>query len=171
MYLPFDTVIGRIRKSAEISACGRYRWWLRRSWNGGDERVICFIMLNPSTADAETDDPTIRRCIRFAQRWGFSHLSVRNLFALRATNPDDLWRADDPIGGARGDHELAAAATADVVVAAWGVNVIRSRDEAALRLLRGVRLMCLGKTKSGQPQHPLYVRANQPLVEFAANIA
>src|SRR5438045_3510538 len=96
-----------LRRAAAISACGRYRWWLRRSWHqGGNGRVLCFIMLNPSTADARTDDPTIRRCMGFARSWGFSTLDVRNLFAWRATEPTELLRTDDPIGGRCGDRAL-----------------------------------------------------------------
>ena len=77
-----------------------------------------------------------------------------------------LVRADDPTGGQRGNAELAAAGTADVVVASWGASVPAGRDQRAIELLRGTRLMCLGTTKSGQPRHPLYVRRDQPLKEW-----
>ena len=80
-----------MKRSAEISECGKYRWWLRRRWADGP--VVCFVMLNPSTADAEQDDPTIRRCIGFAQAWGCGALEVRNLFPFRATNPADMLKA------------------------------------------------------------------------------
>jgi hypothetical protein len=116
-----DNVYGRVRRSAEISECGRYRWWLRRAWTaGGDGRVVCFVMLNPSTANAQQDDPTLRKCMGYTQRWGFSVLSVRNLFAYRATDPAELLAIDfvTATGGERGDVELAVAKTADLVVCA-----------------------------------------------------
>lgn len=149
-----------------------YRWWLRRSWAGGNGRVVCFIMLNPSTADAEVDDPTIRRCMSFAQRWGFSHLSVRNLFPYRATSPRELLTATEPTGGARGDHELLPAVPPHMVICAWGAWIPYERDQDALRILQrdGAVLHCLGLTKHGKPRHPLYIKADtQPqLLEAVA---
>lgn len=162
----------RIHRSAEISECGRYRWWLRRSWTLRDDRwlrvpgrgVCCFVMLNPSTADAERDDPTIRRCIGFAKKWGYDTLSVRNLFPYRATNPKELLTASHVTGGTRGDVELLAAMTANLVVCAWGANVPFSRDKEALAMFDdqfpGVQLYCLGVTKQGFPRHPLYVKSD-----------
>jgi hypothetical protein len=120
--------------------------------------IVCFLMLNPSTADGRRDDPTIRRCLGFARAWGFSVLEVRNLFTWRATEPRDLLTATDPTGGERGDQELRRAAEADLVVAAWGAWVPFERDREALAMLSGRRLVCLGRTKNGGPRHPLYVR-------------
>jgi hypothetical protein len=151
---------GRLRCSASISPDGAYRWWLRRSWtHGGDGRCVCFVMLNPSTADAESDDPTVRRCLAYTQAWGFSTLSIRNLFALRATDPRALFAHPDPVGP-RGDVELAAARTADLVVCAWGAGAPLGRDNRALALLAGKPLHCLGLSKMGHPKHPLYLRAD-----------
>jgi hypothetical protein len=148
--------IEKVRRSAEISDCGRHRYWLRRDWSGGDGRVVCFVMLNPSTADAMQDDPTIRRCIGYAKAWGFSSLSVRNLFTYRATDPKELLKADNPSGGTRGNVELQTARTADLVIAAWGCKVPFRRDEDAERLLKGVPVYCL-KLSNGKPHHPLYL--------------
>ncbi len=159
-----------MKRSAELSPCGRYRWWLRREWPGGNGQVVCFMMLNPSTADAEIDDPTIRRCIQFAKDWGYSTLSVRNLFAYRATDPKALLHAADPVGGSRGTCELLTGCTAHLTVAAWGASVPLARDTAVLTLIAqrfpGKELWCLGRTKAGKPRHPLYVRASQPLERF-----
>lgn len=156
-----------LTRMAELSECGRYRWWLRRSWkHGGDGRVVCFVMLNPSTADAMIDDPTIRRCMGFARRWGYSAVSVRNLFALRATDPKELLTADDPVGGRRGNIQLRLAATAHTTVVAWGAKVPFGRDRVALEMFGNQPLWCLGTTKLGHPRHPLYVRAEQPLVKY-----
>jgi len=150
-----------VRRAAAISECGRYRWWLRRSWrHGGDGRQVCFVMLNPSSADAFRDDPTIRRCMGFARTWGFSTLSVRNLFAWRTADPAELLTAEDPIGEARGDLAMRSARSADLIVAAWGADVPFGRDRQAIAFLVGRPLYCLGITKTGQPRHPLYVRSD-----------
>ena len=125
-------------------------------------------MLNPSTADAQSDDPTIRRCIGFAKGWGYSGLIVGTLFALRATDPAELLAARDPVGGranalALGDLIDAAA----LVVCAWGqfAGVGRRGSEAiALIRARGGFPHCLGRTRQGAPRHPLYVPAtSQPV--------
>jgi hypothetical protein len=155
-----------IMRAAGISEDGLYRYWLRRSWKrGGDGRVVCFVMLNPSTADGAIDDPTIRRCMAFVRAWGASVLSVRNLFAYRCTDPAELRTACDPIGP-NGDRHLEIAKTAHLVVAAWGAGgSLRGRDKQALEILSGTDLYCLRVTKHGHPQHPLYVRADaQPML-------
>jgi len=88
---------GNLSRSAIISADGKYRYHLyRRVADGG--RIAMFIMLNPSTADGEADDPTIRKCLGFCRRWRYGELHVVNLFAVRATAPFDMLHADDPVG-------------------------------------------------------------------------
>lgn len=155
-----------IERSAEISDCQQYRWWLRRKLNNDNNRVVCFVMLNPSTADGTFDDPTIRRCIGFANAWGYSILSVRNLFPYRATNKRELLTADNPTGGDRGLSELRAATTADLMVAAWGDFVPFERDLTAQMLFRGRPVYCLGTGKHKKPRHPLYQPKTAPLEPF-----
>lgn len=157
-----------VKRTALVSPCGAYRYWLRRQWPDGDGKVVCFVMLNPSTADGDVDDPTLRRCMGFARQWGFSTLSVRNLYALRSTNPANLLTHRDPIGPS-GDAELAAAASADLVVCGWGTGVkgTLSRSADAVRLMRGKPLHCLGFTLSGSPRHPLYVPKAAELVAYS----
>lgn len=136
----------------------RYRYRLWRRWADGGLAV--FVMLNPSTADAERDDPTIRRCAGFARAWGFGGMTVVNLFALRATDPARLHRARDPVGRDNDRHIAAAAAGGDLVVVAWGVHGgLRERDRAVLDLLAASRPRCLGLTRGGHPRHPLYLPA------------
>ena len=142
---------------ALLSPCGRYRYRLTREWLMGEGTVL-FVMLNPSTADAETDDPTIRRCIGFAQRWGFRGLAVGNLFAWRATDPRELRQAIDPVGPENDRHLVEMSHAANAVIAAWGAGGGR-RGQYALRLLRGT-VEHLGLTKQGYPRHPLYLRAD-----------
>ncbi len=111
-------------------------------------------MLNPSTADADVDDPTIRRCITFAQDWGYAALEVVNLFAYRTPSPRMLFAHEDPVGIGNAEHVLAAASSADVVIAAWGGAkglTLPSLDR---------ELHCLRVNKDGSPRHPLYVRSD-----------
>ncbi|HEV8230440.1 MAG TPA: DUF1643 domain-containing protein [Candidatus Limnocylindria bacterium] len=117
-------------------------------------------MLNPSTADSSRDDPTIRRCIGFAQAWGYGGVEVVNLFGLRATKPWRLRHARDPVGRDNDAHVGAVASSVDAVVIAWGVHgALGARDETTLALLsRRTRLLALGWTRAGQPRHPLYLR-------------
>lgn len=166
----FDTE-PRSSSGAVISACGKYRYRLGRTWDAA-LRPACFVMLNPSTADATEDDPTIRRCIGFAKSWGCGGIVVVNLFAYRATDPKQLLKAADPVGPDNDEHIRAAVVECHPVVAAWGVHgVLRQRDGRVKWLLErwGVLPKCLGKTKDGRhPRHPLYVRADTALVRLSA---
>lgn len=154
---------------AVLSDCGRYRYTLTRRWAPG--APMLFVMLNPSTADASMDDPTIRRCIGFAKREGCGALEVVNLFAFRATDPAALSTATDPIGPDNDRHIVEAAVRGGVIVAAWGASVpaaLRTRPAQVGRLLREtrLRLWCLGMTSGGAPRHPLYVRGDAALVPW-----
>ena len=136
---------------AKFSADRRYRFQLDR-WTGFSDRRVMFIMLNPSTADETKDDPTIRRCIRFAHSWGFGLLSVVNLSPLRATDPHALINAGsepDEIWKRNIDTIVEIAGASELRVAAWGVHGKHcGRDQAALRALEdaGYPLHCLGRS-------------------------
>lgn len=145
-------------RSAVLSPCGTYRYELARRWSNGP--LVSWIMLNPSTADADADDPTVRRCIRFAQSWGYGGLVIRNLFALRATDPAALDRHPDPVGPDN-DTYLARCAHEELTVAAWGARG-GPRGQAVLNLLdrHGVLPCQLAATSDGQPRHPLYLTAD-----------
>jgi len=132
-------------------------------------------MLNPSDADAEKDDPTIRRCMAFARREGASGIIVVNLFAWRTPRSHELRQADDPFGkDNRKAIETIAARSIESgtpVVCAWGCRgALHGGDKTAIDIMRGVGpgviLKCLGKTKAGHPRHPLYRSSDQPLEEF-----
>ena len=143
---------------AVFDRTGRYRYRLWRRWAPG--RQVLFVMLNPSTADETTNDPTIRRCAGFARSWGFASLAVVNLFALRATDPARLRAARDPVGCDNDRHIAAAAAAAHAVVVAWGMHGdLHARDRDVLALLAQHRPRCLGLTRDGHPRHPLYLPA------------
>jgi len=114
-------------------------------------------MLNPSTADRQRDDPTIRRGIGFAARWGFGAVAVGNLFAFRTASPRVLRQASHPVGRANDRWLLRLAAQSSRVIAAWGnEGVLLGRDAQVRRLL--APLDTLGLTQRGQPRHPLYLR-------------
>lgn len=155
-------------KSAILSTCGTYRYQLDRTWS--DDRPACFIMLNPSTADAENDDPTIRRCIDFAQRWECGGIKVVNLFALRSTDPKVLVKVADPIGPDNDLYIRAAILACYPVVCAWGAEKFaypRGVEVNNLILRLGLPWgMCLGMTRERAPRHPLYVPANTELIPF-----
>ncbi len=154
---------------ADISPCGTYRWRLWRRWGTGPH--VCWVMLNPSTADAESDDPTVRRCIRFSEAWGYGGLVIGNLYPLRSSDPRDL---------AKWVRLLTTAA--DISVAMWtNINVVLAQAESAVLVVaawgafppklgaywrpvtmlndwcRGHHkpLQCLGTTRDGHPKHPL----------------
>jgi len=152
-----------ISGTADFSPCGRYRYELTRSWDAKRPELLV-VMLNPSTADALEDDPTIRRVVRFADDHGYGELRVMNLYALRSPDPADLWRHDAV--GPENDARLRARLHVGVgpgVLAAWGCTQwARSRAPKVLPMHRG--WLCLGTTKDGSPRHPLYVPASQRMV-------
>jgi hypothetical protein len=155
-----------IGSTAILSGCRRYRYLLERKV-GLQDRTALFIMLNPSTADAHQDDPTIRRCKGFAKTLNCGKLVVVNLFAYRATKPADMLEAEDPIGP-ENDRWIGRAAddaklSGGIVIAAWGAHGGHmGRDKQVLALLDSwdVEPMSLAETAAGMPRHPLYVRGD-----------
>lgn len=160
---------------ARISACGRYRYTLWRRWADGPH--LLFLMLNPSTADALDDDPTIRRCMDFAKSLGFSGLDVVNLFAWRSTSPDamfDRLGIDDIIGPDNNDVIVDAARRTGMVIAAWGADrraASRARDvRSILRPFCDVH--CLATSRDDSPRHPLYLKKDlQPIIYQEMGVA
>jgi hypothetical protein len=154
--------------SAVISPCGKYRYLLERKWSIGLP-CVTWIMLNPSTADAEKDDPTIRRCIGFSKAWGYGSLYVVNLFAWRATDPSELKRVLRPVGP-ENDHYIGrAAANCKEIVAAWGAHgSFQDRDKVVLNLLKGFGITALSLTTKGSPGHPLYLAADAKRIAWIA---
>lgn len=139
---------------------GDYRYRLTRVWDAALP-LITFVLLNPSTADAEQLDPTLRRCVGFAKREGFGGILILNLYAFRTRDPKLMLAAVDPIGP---DNDRVLASASGTVVAGWGTNADAKRVKRALELLP--RLHALGVTKDGHPRHPLYVHAAAPLIEW-----
>ena len=176
-----------LEMGADISPDGRYRYLLWREWRGtgrhdtwrwlgandgegkplGEPKACLFVMLNPSTADANVDDPTIRRCVGFAKAWGYDRLEVVNLFAYRATQPRDLLKLsydDDPVGPRNHDVVEKASWEAGKIVCAWGAHGGHlGQDETVLGWLRGAPF-ALGFTAARKPRHPLYAPSDATLV-------
>lgn len=170
--------------SAQLSPSGTYRYTLTRTLAprlGSDPaRIVVFVMLNPSTADHTLDDPTIRRCLGFADRQGCGELIVVNLSPFRATDPTELVGLTEPARVLERNTVAirsavrAAAGSGGLVVAAWGAQVsgrlagLAGRVDEFAALLRRLRVeaVCLGVTQSGDPRHPLYVRGDAPLIPW-----
>ncbi len=149
-----------LKSSAVLSECGAYRYRLDREWDLQKGRVA-FLMLNPSTADASVDDPTIRRCIGFAKAWGYGALTVGNLFALRSTSPKALYGHSDPVGPENDKHLLEIARSARKIVCAWGTHgKLNGRDFQVYDQLEFFNLVALKTTAEGHPGHPLYIAAD-----------
>ena len=145
-----------IERDALFSTDRQYRYILWRHWDMFNERYVMFIGLNPSTADETNDDPTIRRCIKFAQDWGYGAICMTNLFAFRATDPKVMKCANDPVGPANDDILIKSANKASAIIAAWGVHGSHlGRDKKIMRMIPFIG--CLGVTKDGFPRHPLYL--------------
>jgi hypothetical protein len=162
------------RSSAVISPCGRYRYRLERDGPGEGRTVV--IMVNPSTADAEEDDATIRKVKGFGARNGWGRIIVGNLFAYRATDVRELAQADDPVGPMNDYHLSLMMKEADRVVFAWGRLAkiprrwrYRIAPLAKLAAHYGRPPLCIGEpTKCGQPSHPLMLAYETPIVPWSA---
>lgn len=152
-------------KGATISRCGRYRYRLWREWNYRQPH-LCWILLNPSTADGQFDDPTIRRCVSFAASWGYGGIHVVNLFALRATDPREVIRAEEPVGSENDQVILSYAHWP--ILAGWGSRgSFLDRDRRVIEILSGSTIQCLGLTKDGHPRHPLYIAKDKQPQTYA----
>lgn len=145
-----------IRKSAILSNDRAYRYTLERIWT--TRKPYClFVCLNPSSANENYDDPTVRRCLSFSESFGCGGLIIVNLFAYRCVSPLNLFSAYDPVGSENDYYIKKMAADAGITIAAWGAHpVLPGRDEEVLPLLKEPQYLEL--TKNGYPRHPLYLK-------------
>ena len=148
-----------MEKNAVIDPTGLYRYSLSREWDADGSRIV-FVMLNPSRADGNIDDPTIRRCLGFAQTWGYGSLEVVNLFAYRTSHPNVLRHVTDPVGPDNDLYLKEAVDLAHMIILAWGNGgSLEKRSQKVIKYLNNRKnIYCLGITKTGQPLHPLYVK-------------
>ncbi len=162
---------------AVISDCGLYRYSLWRRLAESLEPVVTWILLNPSTADAKTNDATLTRVIRFSAKWGFGKLNVVNLYALRSTDPIKIRLAEDPVGPENDEAIKSCVSEAQRIVCGWGTygscTTRRSKREQAVRSIledarqnTDVMVGHLGLTLHGCPGHPLYLRTTTPFEEY-----
>lgn len=166
-----------LSSGAVLSDCGRYRYLLWRVWDSPliadapvvlppRKAVVAFCGLNPSTADATQDDPTIRRCVGFAKSWGYAGLLMVNRFAWRSTDPRGMDFVEDAYGPGNKEWMRTALDCSDIFVAAWGATLgPTNRNSPAIlaSILKGLapeKLRHLGLTKDGHPRHPLYLRGD-----------
>ncbi|AEE50136.1 DUF1643 domain-containing protein [Haliscomenobacter hydrossis] len=146
-----------MQKGAIMSDCENYRYQLWRIWDDSKPKLM-FIMLNPSTADAQENDPTINRCTSFAQNWGYGGLYVGNIFAYRSTNPAVLKQVTNPLGDDNYFHLLQMRKKCEIIVAAWGNNGPKL-ENLSLPEIETTELYCIDWTKLDRPKHPLYIKS------------
>lgn len=151
--------LGTADSGAEFSRCMKYRYSLWRVWDAADDAFAMFIGLNPSTADHEQDDPTIRRCVSYAKSWGYGGIYMLNLFAFRATDPSDMKAAVDPVGPMNDSRLYDYHDVTGITIAAWGTHgSYQDRGDIVFRMLcNRAALYALRLTKGGHPSHPLYL--------------
>lgn len=179
-----STLAGQNHRQHIFSPCRRYRYALWREWDtesdlvcmpdGGDRgfQYLMVVGLNPSTADETKDDPTLRRCMDFARRWGYGALCMTNLFAFRATQPRDMIKAADPVGPDNNMLLLKHAREAGMILAAWGKEgTFQARDRIVTAFLATYPIHCLGQNKDGTPWHPLYIPAVTKPIPFKMSAA
>ena len=157
----------KILKGAEISEDGKYRYSLFRIW---DKKLptVTFIGLNPSTADAENDDPTMRREIAFAKLWGYGGLYKGNLFAFRATKPKDLKAEKFPVGDRNNEILEELISKSEIVIAAWGIHGSYKYRDMEVKTLIGKKLHYLTKNKDNTPGHTLYLKGDLKPIKWGA---
>lgn len=150
---------------SDLSICRTYRYTLTRIWDSNKSTVL-FILYNPSRADATEDDPTLRRCIRFAQSWGYGGLCIINLYSLRTPNPNVLRAHPHPKGP---EHDQFFRETLEMhsdIVCAWGLQ----GGPISKHFSPGThRIFHLGVNKDGSPKHPLYLPSRTHLHEWQTN--
>jgi hypothetical protein len=143
----------------------QYRYVLRRTWDKTKPK-IAFIGLNPSTANEQIDDNTVRKCITIARRDGFGELTMLNIYAYRSTDPAALKTHPKPTGDLNDKHIFTECEAASKIVVAWGSHVPDDRHQSLLKLLDDFTLWCFAKNKDGKPKHPLYVSNQAPLILY-----
>lgn len=152
-----------VKSVARFSDCEKYRYTLTRTWDHSKGKVV-FIGLNPSTADEMKNDPTVTRMINFAKSWGFGTITVCNLFAYRATFPEDLKKAKDPIGQETDFWLNEEIETSDRIIAAWGNHgTFNNRSKEIIKILPKDKTYLFELTKASEPKHVLYLSSKATL--------
>lgn len=158
-----------MEKGAKISDCNKYRYSLWRIWDK-EKPIFTFVGLNPSTADHIQDDPTITRCINFAKSWGGGGIYMANLFAYRATAPQDMMSQEDPIGPDNDFYLQELAIKSQKIIACWGNHGAYQQRSATLKKLLKDKIYYLELNKTGEPKHPLYIHSETQIKSFSEHI-
>lgn len=158
------------KSHVDFSDCKKYRYSLIRDWSRGERNesppTCMFVMLNPSTATVQRDDPTVKKCSNYTLKWGYSRLIVLNIFALRSTDPALLYKIEDPIGPLS-DHYIKKYISSlknhkDRLILAWGAHgLFLDRGKTVCNIISkySIEPYCLKVNKlSLQPSHPLYIK-------------
>ena len=152
---------------AILSEDRKYRYVLSRIWDKSKPTVM-FIGLNPSTADETQNDPTVNKCINFAKSWGYGGIYMLNLFAFRATQPEDMFKSENPIGKENNEYIKKYSKICDKVICAWGNDGnYKNRSKEVLEMLDNIYYIKLNKT--GEPAHPLYLKSDLIPIKFEKN--
>jgi len=158
-----------MESSAIFSDCGRYRYFLSRRWEDGEDCV--FVGLNPSTANGAKNDATVRKCIHFTRSWGFAGISLVNLYARRCRYPQALATSNDPVGPDNDFWLKSVIGDAPLAIAMWGNHGARTYNEDIRRDILVMKLRdewhCFGQTKLKAPKHPLYLPKETSLQAFS----
>lgn len=173
-FLKINSGVGH--SGAIVSDCSKYRYCLWRKWNPNLPMMV-WVMLNPSTADANLDDPTIRRCTGFAKGYDCGGIQVYNIFAFRSSDPDLLKNENDPFGPKNHLYlnNIRDDGRKKIIVCGWGskgwsIKPLQYAYFKAKEILEGLDLKCFGVTQHGHPKHPLYLPANSRLTDYKFNL-
>lgn len=158
-----------MEKGAAISDCNKYRYSLWRIWDK-DKPLFTFIGLNPSTADHIQDDPTITRCINFAKSWGGGGIYMANLFAYRATDPQEMMSQEDPIGSENDTYLKQLYEKSEKIIACWGNNGSYQQRSNTVKKLLQDKLYYLELNKTGEPKHPLYIHSSTQIKPYLPTV-
>ena len=153
-----------MEKGAILSEDRKYRYVLWREWDAALPKVM-FVGLNPSTADENEDDPTIKKCIAFTEKWDYGGFYMTNLFAYRSTDPAQLRSVENPVGDENDNYIKKYVDLSDKVVACWGNEGTYLKRSEAVRSSIDT-LFCLEINKSGEPHHPLYLKPSTSLKRY-----
>lgn len=162
-----------ILRAARFDESRRYRYALKRDWSdlfATGEKTVAWVMLNPSVADEDEDDPTVRRCMGFSKAWRYDALVVVNLFALVSTCPVALRvEGADPVGPRNNEAIVRACEFSALTVCAWGKHgAFLDRGRAVREMLarKGIALHHLGLNDDASPRHPLYLPSTLTPIEW-----
>ncbi|MEM1218258.1 MAG: DUF1643 domain-containing protein [Bacteroidota bacterium] len=152
-------------RSVEISYCGKYRYMLGRTWDDQKDRLM-YVGLNPSTADALQEDPTIRKCLHFAHQEGFGGFDILNIYAYRTPHPKELFKMQDPIGPKNSSFLKKYMERSSKVVLMWGTEAHQHEAVQAFLTNHSGPWYCFGENKDGSPRHVLYIAGHERIREL-----